>query len=231
MRCGRSQAAAAGHELALTHCRRSPVRRLLRTGHQSGRGVRRHQAAGAERRRRLQRHGFRLRASAWAAASAGCPPAAAAGGTVLTRLACGQTGAGKTFTMYGDQGNEEMEGVTPRAIKELFAIVRIWRTSCPRSACGRVRAAIPLHGRPLTRAHRLRIRPSATVTPASSTSGSSATCWNCTATSWWTCCCRRNSTIAPSAGGGVVVHAAFRAGSRPRSAFTRTPKGWFMWRM
>lgn len=47
-----------------------------------------------------------------------------------------QTGAGKTFTMYGDKDNEEMEGVTPRAIKELFAIVRalclaLYRTQRP----------------------------------------------------------------------------------------------------
>jgi len=36
-------------------------------------------------------------------------------------FACGQTSSGKTFTIYGSENNP---GVTPRAMAELFKIIR-----------------------------------------------------------------------------------------------------------
>lgn len=56
-------------------------------------------------------------------------------------FAYGQTGSGKTFTM---NGNDEMPGLTPRGVRELFRViekdsskftfsvqVRAWLLSCP----------------------------------------------------------------------------------------------------
>merc|ERR1719326_1800839 len=43
----------------------------------------------------------------------------AADGYNVTIFAYGQTGAGKTFTMYGVKGHE---GITPRAIREIYDV-------------------------------------------------------------------------------------------------------------
>lgn len=45
----------------------------------------------------------------------------------VTIFAYGQTGAGKTYTMFGVKGDKELEGIAPRAIMELFQIIDIIR--------------------------------------------------------------------------------------------------------
>ena len=42
----------------------------------------------------------------------------------VTIFCYGQTGAGKTFTMYGVPEDEEMRGVAPRAIHEIFRLTQ-----------------------------------------------------------------------------------------------------------
>lgn len=39
-------------------------------------------------------------------------------------FAYGQTGSGKTYTMEGEQGDEELEGVIPRTVKHIFATMK-----------------------------------------------------------------------------------------------------------
>lgn len=38
-----------------------------------------------------------------------------------TVFAYGQTGTGKTFTMAGEIGNPELEGMIPRAVNDIFS--------------------------------------------------------------------------------------------------------------
>merc|ERR1719394_2445925 len=45
----------------------------------------------------------------------------------VTLFAYGQTGAGKTFTMYGAKGQE---GVTPKTIQELYRVMEEGKSRC-----------------------------------------------------------------------------------------------------
>ncbi|KAL7699122.1 OSM3-like kinesin [Lotmaria passim] len=51
-----------------------------------------------------------------------------------TVFAYGQSGSGKTYTMTGEMGDEEMEGIIPRCVKYIFESVRKMREESPSTA-------------------------------------------------------------------------------------------------